>query len=75
MQIIFAEIFVPQDFTIRLRLSSVDPKTCVKRESIEEEKTVLVIRSQILKKISFFHKSETILTKQVFPKLNFCFLF
>ena len=29
MQIIFAEIFVPQDFTIRLLLGSVDPQTCV----------------------------------------------
>ena len=29
MQIIFADIFVPQDFTMRLLLGSVDPQTCV----------------------------------------------
>ena len=29
MQIIFAEIFVPQDFTIRLPLGLVDPQTRV----------------------------------------------
>ena len=31
MQIIFDEIFVPQDFTIRLLLGSVDPQTRVPR--------------------------------------------
>ena len=29
MEIIVAEIFVPQDFTIRRLLGSVDPQTCV----------------------------------------------
>ena len=33
MQIIFAEIFVPKDFTIRLLLGSVDPQTRIKRYS------------------------------------------
>ena len=50
IQLIFAEIFVPQDFTIKLLLGSVEPQTHVTdkselfRTSLEEEKSYHVVR-------------------------------
>ena len=47
MQIIFAEIFVPQDFTKRLLLGSVDPQTRVYRHS--KSKSNFAVKTLTLK--------------------------
>ena len=50
IQLTFAEIFVPLDFTIKLLLGSVEPQTHVTdkselfRTSLEEEKSYHVVR-------------------------------